>query len=90
VTELAAALIGRQLLTVNGSRVGRIIAVVHRPGSADVLVEQRFWLLRRRSYRFRLDEIEQRPDGGVLLRRRTEIARAFDAGMPGEVAAGGR
>jgi hypothetical protein len=63
MTRLAAALIGRPVIDAGGVHLGRVIAVIHRAQGADVLVEQRGWLRRRRTYRFAIDDVMQRPDG---------------------------
>jgi hypothetical protein len=90
MTGLGAAFIGRELFATDGSRVGRITAVIHRPRGTDVLVERRHWLVRRQSYRFRLEEIEQCSGGRVRLRSWASAARAFGAGRSEDVAAVGR
>ena len=62
----AAALIGRAVVDVSGHRLGRVVAVIHRAHSTDVLVEGRRWL-RHHSHRFALDEMELLPDGRLLV-----------------------
>lgn len=66
VTRLAADLIGHELFSASGASLGRVVAVIHRARGADVLVEQWRWL-RRRSRRFRLDELEQQDDGRLVV-----------------------
>jgi uncharacterized protein YrrD len=62
----AAALIGRAVVDVSGHRLGRVVAVIHRAHSTDVLVEGRRWL-HHHSHRFALNDMEPLPDGRLLV-----------------------
>ena len=66
-TLVAASLIGREVVDPRNRRVGWVIAVIHKATGVDVLVEGRHWLLFRRSYRFRVDEISALDDGSLLV-----------------------
>jgi hypothetical protein len=66
LSEVAAALIGCEVVDADGRRLGRTVAVIHRAHGSDVLVEGRRWL-RHRSYRFALDDIIPLADGRLLV-----------------------
>ena len=65
-SRTAAVLIGRAVVAVSGRRLGRVVAVIHRADSTDVLVEGRRWL-HHHSHRFALDDMEPLPDGRLLV-----------------------
>lgn len=61
-----AVLIGERVAGEDGRPLGRVIAVIHRDGGADVLVERRR-LLRRRTTRLDIRALVR--DGGTLTVR---------------------
>lgn len=76
-TPLYTSLIGRLVYDLDGTRLGRVTAVIHRRDSTDVLVERRRWL-RRSVHRYNLWDLEL--EGAGLLLVRTDAGRAAPVG----------
>ena len=74
-SRVAVTLVGCVAVDAEGRRLGRVIAVIHRARGVDVLIEGRRWL-RRRSFRFALEDVTQAADG-VL-----HVSLAHAAGAP--------
>ena len=75
-SRVAATLVGCVAVDTEGRRLGHVIGVIHRARGVDVLIEGRLWL-RRRNYRFALEDVVQVDDG----RLRVSVAHA--RGLPG-------
>jgi hypothetical protein len=65
-TPVGDWVIGRDVFDGDGRRLGQVIAVIHKAQGADVLVEGRHWL-KRRAYRFRLDELAVWTDRSLVV-----------------------
>jgi hypothetical protein len=77
-----AALFGVRVLSPSDEVLGKIIAVIHRGGGCDVLVERRRWL-RVRVVRLDLDELEPLA-GGTLRYQPRPRSVLREVGGPGD------